>query len=211
MLGPAVASKGAVVSGRVTVKEQGLVGPHDKKDASGVLVYLEGVPGPPPMPTQGAAIRQRDKSFVPRTLVVTRGSAVDFPNDDKIFHNVFSLSKAGKFDLGLYKSGASRKVVFDRAGEVDVYCNIHPDMVATIKVLDEGYYAMTDREGRFRIEGVPAGTFPIVAWEPRSPEARGTVTVGPSGVAEVHLELVEGQQAASHHLRKDGTPYGRYQ
>src|SRR5205814_1795792 len=138
----------------------------------------------------------------------------DFPNDDKIFHNVFSLSKAGKFDLGLYKSGSSRKVVFDRAGEIDVYCNIHPDMVATIKVLDSGYYATTDRQGRFSIEGVPPGTWSIVAWAPRSAEARGTVTVGTGGSApvDVRLEIVEGASPPpSHHARKDGTPYGRYQ
>jgi plastocyanin len=201
------------VAGRVTLKTKGVFGgASPKSDRSGVVVYLEGVPGAPAAPAKSPApaVRQRDKAFLPRVLAVTRGSAVEFPNEDKIYHNVFSLSQAGKFDLGLYKSGTSKSVVFDKPGVVDVYCNIHPDMVASIKVLDTTYYATTDREGRFSIPDVPVGTWTIVAWVPGS-EARGTVTVAPGGTAQVtSLEVTEGS-GAEHHLRKDGTPYGRYQ
>ena len=105
--------------------------------------------------------------------MVETGTTVEFPNDDRIFHNVFSLSQAAKFDLGLYKSGASKRVTFGAPGVVDVYCNIHPDMAATIKVVDSHHFAVTDADGRFRIEGVPAGTHRYVAWLRQGDEVRG--------------------------------------
>ena len=86
----------------------------------------------------------------------------DVPTDDKIFHNVFSLSRTARFDLGLYKSGESKAVKMKRVGEVDVYCNIHPEMVSKILVLDTRYYAVTDRNGRFSIDGVPPGEYGVV-------------------------------------------------
>ena len=200
------------VTGRVTVKSRGLFGGlSDKGDRSGVVVYLEGVPGEPPGPAPPpVAIRQRDKQFVPRVMAVRAGGAVSFPNDDRIFHNVFSLSKPAKFDLGLYKSGTEKRVTLDRPGQVDVFCNIHPDMVATIKVLDTGWFAVTDRDGSFRIAGVPPGTFALVAWQPHGEPFRGTVTVTAGGATEVKIEIVEGR-APLDHPRKDGTPYGRYE
>lgn len=192
------------VTGSVTLVRDGSPMP----DRSGVVVRLEGVPGPPPAPMR-ATIRQHKKAFVPPLVVVTRGSTVDFPNDDKIFHNVFSLSRAARFDLGLYKSGTSKSVKLRRPGVVSVLCNIHPEMAALIKVVDTRYYAVTGRDGSFRIDGVPAGTYPLVAWQPYGKEHRGQVTIEPYRTAVVDIELQQGQKP-TRHLRKDGTPYGRY-
>ena len=199
---------GAVV-GTVTVRRPGLSGAL-RRDHAGVVVLLPGLSGTPAPLRAPAVMRQRDKAFLPRVVAVPTGSAVSFPNEDKIFHNVFSLSDAAKFDLGLYKSGTSKTVVFERPGVVQVYCNIHPEMVATIRVVDTPYYAVTDPSGAFRIGDVPPGTHPIVAWLPRSEEGRGTVTVVVGATARIQLEGVEGS-APARHMRKDGTPYGRYQ
>jgi plastocyanin len=209
-VGTAHADPGAIV-GEVAITERGLLGVHAKKDRSGVVVYLEGLPAPSGgAPLKNAQLRQREQRFVPRVIAIQKGASVDFPNEDKIFHNVFSLSQGAKFDLGLYKSGTSKTVAFERPGTVDVYCNIHPEMVATIKVLDTPFFAVSDDKGRFRIAGVPAGTYPIVGWQAHGAPWRGTVTVAAGHTAEVKLELREGDEPARH-LRKDGTPYGRYQ
>jgi plastocyanin len=197
------AAAGGKVSGTVTVEKDGA----EKRDRSGVVVYLEGVAAVPS--EERPQIRQREQQFTPRLTVIPRGTTVEFPNEDKIFHNVFSVSAGAKFDLGLYKSGESKSVTFKRAGTVDVYCNIHPNMIAKVKVVDSPYYAVTRADGSFELAGVPPGTYPIVAWHPAGKEQRGEVTVAEGQTATVTLKVVEGK-ADTTHLRKDGTPYGRY-
>jgi plastocyanin len=192
------------VAGTVTIEKDGA----SKANRSNVVIYLEKVPGPPPKP-QTRAIHQKDLTFSPGLMVVVKGSTVDFPNDDKVFHNVFSVSKGAKFDLGLYKSGTTKSVTFKEAGVVDVYCNIHPQMAAKIKVIDSLHYAVTSADGAFRIKNVPPGTYPIVGWQAYGKEHRGEVTVTSGGTAQVQIALVEGD-VSQRHLRKDGTPYGRY-
>jgi hypothetical protein len=90
---------------------------------------------------------------------------VEFPNQDDIYHNVFSYSKAKRFDLGRYlkdeKPAAQR---FDKAGVVKLYCEIHSHMRATILVLDTPYFQKTDTNGTFRLTGLPAGKFTLKAW-----------------------------------------------
>jgi plastocyanin len=186
-----------------------LKGGKAKADKTGVIVYLEGVPGTPPVPEDHAIIRQREKQFVPPLTVVVRGTTVDFPNEDKIFHNVFSVSRPARFDLGLYKAGTMKSVAMKRSGVVDVYCNIHPDMIAKVKVVDNGYYTITGKSGEFKIDNVPAGDYPIVAWLPTGDQAKGTVKVAAGGSVEVKLEIAEVAKKDTH-TRKDGTPYGRY-
>lgn len=192
------------VKGTVNV----LVDKVAKKDKSKVVVYLEGVPGTAPK-AKNAIIRQREKQFDPPLTIVVKGTTVDFPNEDKIFHNVFSVSRPARFDLGLYKSGAMKSVEMKRAGTVDVYCNIHPEMIAKVKVLDNAFYTITDASGGFAIDGVPEGEYPIVAWLPTGDEVKGTVTIKAGTTADVKLEVSEVAKKSTH-TRKDGTPYGRY-
>ncbi len=200
------AGSGGAVTGTVKIDQDGKA----KSDRSRIVVYLEGVPGALSDAAKAKhAIRQKDTQFDPFLTVVVKGTTIDFPNEDKIFHNVFSLSDPAKFDLGLYKQGTSKSVTFKRAGVVDIYCNIHPDMVAKVVVLDTTYYQVTAADGKFELKNVPAGKYTLVAWQARGAESRTQVTVTDGGVAKVEPALVEGK-APKAHVRKDGTVYGRY-
>src|SRR5262245_29418164 len=111
-----------------------------------------------------AQMDQRNETFVPHLLAVTVGTVVDFPNDDRTYHNVFSLSKAKRFDLGRYASGRSKSVRFDRPGIVRVFCDIHSHMNAFILVFNHRFFSVADADGRYQIDGVPPGTYTLVAW-----------------------------------------------
>ena len=100
-------------------------------------------------------LRQKNKTFLPRVMGVPGGSPVEFPNDDMIFHNVFSLSGPQPFDLGLYRSGESQARTFDRPGTYRIFCNIHPQMSAWMMVVPTPYVAVADRNGRYVLELPP--------------------------------------------------------
>jgi plastocyanin len=130
------------------------------------VLYLETAPQrafEQPEPGR-ATLDQRNETFVPHVLAVTTGTVVDFPNSDRIYHNVFSLSKTARFDLGRYAAGRSKSVRFDKPGIVRVFCDIHSHMNAFILVFSHPFFAVTDEEGRYRIDGVPPGNYNVVAW-----------------------------------------------
>ena len=132
---------------------------------------------------------QRRETFVPRLLAIMTGTTVDFPNSDPIFHNVFSLSKPQRFDLGRYPQGRSKSVRFDKPGVVRVFCDIHSHMSAFIVVFSHPYFAVTDADGRYRIDGVPAGTYSVAAWYEGDTRDTRTVTVPESGAADADFTL----------------------
>ena len=109
---------------------------------------------------------QRELKFVPRVLAVQVGAVVEFPNNDKTFHNVFSTSEAKKFDLGLYAPGKSRSVTFDKAGVVKILCNVHPSMEAYVVVKGHSYFVVTDSRGNYSLSGVPLGKHRLEVWHP---------------------------------------------
>ena len=134
---------------------------------------------------------QRNETFVPYVLPVVVGTTVEFPNNDPIFHNVFSLSKAQRFDLGRYAAGQSKSVRFDRPGIVRVFCDIHSHMSAYILVLAHRYFATTGDDGRYRIEGVPPGRYTVVAWTDGQERARRTVELAGAGAAATADFVIE--------------------
>jgi hypothetical protein len=109
---------------------------------------------------------QRDMKFIPRVLPVLVGTTVEFPNNDKVWHNVFSASDAKKFDLGLYAPGKSRSVTFDKPGAVRILCNVHPDMEAHIVIKGHPNFAVTDKRGNYQLKGVPLGKYRLEIWHP---------------------------------------------
>lgn len=136
-----------------------------------------------------AAIRQVDEVFSPGMIAVATGTTVEFPNDDPIFHNVFSLSRAATFDLGRYPRGESRSRRFDQPGVVKVFCHFHSHMSAVIRVFDHPYFAIPDDSGRVVIPGVPPGTHRVVAWHERVGEVAHGLSVVDGSTATVTFAL----------------------
>ena len=138
------------------------------EDASGVVAWL--VPAQTGHKDRPAAefphyrIVQRDKTFRPRLLVIPAGSTVDFPNNDRWLHNVFSISRVSQFDLGLYEAGVLRSVRFNRAGVSYLFCSIHPEMMAVVVTVDSTYFGVSDKAGRIAIENVPPGQYFLHVW-----------------------------------------------
>lgn len=154
-----------------------------------VVVYVTGTkPETPPEPMV-AKIAQRGEQFHPPVTVITVGSTVQFPNEDPFFHNVFSLSRAGTFDLGRYRSGESRSRQFTKPGIVKVFCDIHSHMNALIVVLDHPWFTIPADNGTFTIPDVPAGERKIVAWHERIGERQETLRVTPGGSTSVSFTL----------------------
>ena len=181
---------------------------YDGKTAGPVVVYVVTVPGAQRSRDRSGSVAQRNIAFVPRGVVVTAGAKVAFPNEDKTYHNVFSLSAGNEFDLGLYREGASQTATLPTPGEVDVYCNIHPDMSMKVLVLQNDLYVFVGSDGTYKVSGVPDGTWAVVAWAPdlEPIERQVTVTSGPAS-ADFHLVP---RPSGDPHTNKSGEQYGRY-
>lgn len=194
-----------IITGHVTLtsKVRGVAMPSNvyqpravaRRDSTGtpeiknVVVSLKDISVKTALRPMHEAIRQEGEAFVPRVVTVTRGSTVDFPNDDPVFHNVFSLSSAAGFDLGRYPQGKSKSATFTKSGIVKVYCHLHSQMSATILVLDHPYFTTPDLDGTFTLKDVPPGQYRIAGWHERVGERTVTVTVSAGKTASVELSL----------------------
>jgi plastocyanin len=171
-------------------------------------VYVENVLAPA-VKGQRKVIEQSGKKFVPNWAVIQRGTAIQFPNNDNIYHNVFSLSSGNSFDLGLYNSGGEAKShTFTESGAVDVYCNIHPQMAASVLVVPNKHFAKVKGDGTYEIAGVPSGRRKIVAWAPGSRVSSEWVEVAAGSTVDLNLRL---ESKAPGHKNKSGQAYGSYE
>ena len=174
------------------------------------LVWLEPASGRVPHKTAGHfQLLTRGKMLVPHVLAIPVGSTVDFPNDDPISHNLFSLSSPNGFDLGLYRKGNGKSHTFDSPGVVNVYCNVHPSMSAVIHVMASSYYGFADTTGAFALSDVPAGKYRLVAWNEQGGRSESTIEVNSSGRVEgnVAMTLDSRNYRATQHTNKDGKAY----
>ncbi|MFZ5863070.1 MAG: carboxypeptidase regulatory-like domain-containing protein [Nitrospirota bacterium] len=179
VLAAAQAAEAGTVSGKARVA--------GKEGASNIVVYLEGVNGAFKAPDKRPEMNHINLQFAPNVMAVLKGTTVDFPNSDSVFHSAFSISPSNPFDLGLYQKGREKFVVFKNPGVVELFCHIHSHMHGFILVLDNPYFATTGADGSFAIANVPDGEYTVKAWA--SPTATMTKTVSLSGDKTVNMDF----------------------
>ena len=191
--------RAAAVSGRVQVMGR----PRWVKVAT--VVYAEPLDNARVQPGK-FSISQRNKTFSPPVLPVPVGSVVDFPNDDKVFHNVFSLSRPGPFDLGLYRSGATKNRTFSTPSIYRIFCNIHPQMTAIVLVLPTSYFTLTNAAGGYSLE-LPPGRYRLTVWSERSAPSTSDITVAAAPISVAEMRLDESRFVEVSHKNKFGEDY----
>jgi plastocyanin len=150
-----------------------------------VVVWLEG-PNVPSAAPQTFVIEQRNMEFLPKVMAAPVVSTIELPNNDRVFHNVFSFTNGKPFDLGLYPTGASKRITLERPALSRLYCNIHPHMAAYVMAVASPYYAVSNAAGAFTMRHVPAGTYTFQAWRAGAPKLlSGSVVVAPGKAWEV--------------------------
>lgn len=164
---PLAAAENGTVTGTITAK--GL------RSSGDIVVSLQAPGLTVTPPSQEPEMDQKGMVFIPHVLPVVKGTTVKFLNSDPYAHNVFSPE--GKYNLGTWPTGQTREHKFDKPGVYTQLCRVHPEMEAFIVVLDTPYFAVTDKTGKFTIEGVPAGKYTLVAWSEKLKEGKQTVTV----------------------------------
>jgi plastocyanin len=183
------------------------------KDLSKSVIWLVPADGsftPATNENQHSRMMQKDKHFDPDILVIPVGTYVDFPNLDPWFHNVFSLFRGKRFDLGLYQAGAQRSVRFDKPGVSYLFCNIHPEMSAVIVAVESRWYGASDAAGKILIGNIPEGKYVLHVWHQNaSPEMlkslQRIIEVGDNRVLSPITLVVQPQNES--HKNKYGKDY----
>ncbi len=202
-------SIGNVITGEVKITK---LDGRERIDRSNIVVFLDYVSSNSPhaSPRQRPVISQKDRQFEPRVIPITKGTTIDLPNDDVIFHNVFSLSRAKPFDLDIYPPGNVRSVTFDKTGWVKIYCNIHPQMISHVIILDNPFFDLTDEKGLFTISDVPDGKYTIRIWHEYGSEVRKEIQLSGSTLSFITFDIHEDKKFIQHKT-KFGKPYrGKY-
>jgi plastocyanin len=194
------------VSGTVEVV---LKGDHRKADLSSVIIYLDSASAESKIPVESVkknfAMETKNKQISPRVLAVPVGAAVNFPNFDSIYHNLFSVSSPNQFDLGIYKGGDSKIHVFENPGIVKVFCNVHPQMSATIVVNTTKYSTVADTKGNFDLGQIPNGIYDVKAYTEEG-QMTERITVGDMP-QKVHLTIDARNFKKLRHKNKFGKDY----
>lgn len=195
------------VTGRVSMIEKSSDAPNDLGNTVIYLISLDSAS--PALPTVAATIAMNGRAFVPRLQVVTPGSRVAFPNQDPFSHNIFSTTPGAAFDLGLYPLGKSKETRFRRTGAFPIYCNIHPRMTAFVVVAPTPWYTQAGNDGRWSLEGVPAGRYSLHVWHERAPESKAEIRIPAAGLTGLATQLDARGFRFAQHMNKFGKQYDK--
>lgn len=200
LMAPAHLLQAGPVSGVVRTESRPGVVP------AAAIVYAEPLDAAAPRRAATHTLRQRQKTFQPHVLGISVGGTVQFPNDDEVFHNVFSLSGPQPFDLGLYRAGQTRARTFTLPGTYRVFCNIHPQMTALIVVVGTPHVVVAGSDGRYTLD-LPPGAYRVTAISDRAEPVSVEVTAGVGAVVVPDLRLDESRWVAVQHKNKHGQDY----
>lgn len=200
LTGVTTVSAASPVSGTLVIRTRPGIAPAP------AVVYAEPLDVAAPRRPGTFTLTQKGKAFQPGVLAVPVGSTVEFPNQDLVFHNVFSLSPPEPFDLGLYKKGEAKSRTFTRPGLYRVFCNIHPEMAALLAVVPTPYVAIADARGAYAFD-LPAGRYRVTAVSDRAAPTSAEITVGAAAVVAPPLTLDESQFTRTSHKNKFGQDY----
>ncbi len=175
---------GGSITGSVKFKKK-------RRPPENIVVYIEEVGGNKyPAPEEHGIIDQLNLTYVPHVIAIQKGTTLDFPNSDMVRHNVFSPPECCKqFNLGTYDVGVVKHVTFDETCSVPLLCNVHAEMSAFVLVLDNPYFSVTGRDGVFKIDNVPPGTYKLSAWHEKFRTITKDVTVEAGKTANVDFSL----------------------
>ena len=168
---------------------QGKVKVTGAKNLENILVYVENAKGSFKPPQKRPQMNHLNLQFVPDRMAVLKGTTVDFPNSDPVFHSGFSISDSNPFDLGIYGRGHEKFVPFKNSGVVEIFCHIHSHMHAFMLVLENPYFASTAKDGSFNIQDVPPGKYRVRAWMSPSVSHSKTVSVKEDQLASLNFSL----------------------
>ncbi len=176
----------SMVSG--TIKAQGL------RKSDNILVYLTKTPDQVVKPEREYVLDQNNLTFLPHVLVIPMGASVQFPNNDKVDHNVFSLSRTRAFNFGSYKPGESQTVVFEKPGIVELRCDLHSEMISYILVLKNSYFALTDKQGNFTLDvsGLEPGKYFLKTWHEKLKNNRVAIQLPQTDSDKLTIQLKRG-------------------
>lgn len=180
------ASVSTAVAGSIT----GTVMCTGMRDNADAIVFIEKIPDRTfPPPEESVLMDQRGKEFLPRVLPIVVGTTVEFKNSDPFNHNVFTPDKcAGSFDLETWPTGETRGYTFTQPCEAAMLCNVHPEMMASILVVETPYFAVTEKDGSYTMPDVPDGTYEVSVWHEMLPKMTQTVSVSGESSADFTLK-----------------------
>lgn len=194
-----------IVSGQVSIRERP---GEESEDLSNAVVWLEPSGGfrsrPAPSPS---SVQLQSRQFAPRVRVVTEGTRITFLNQDAFSHNVFSKATGSAFDTGVFGRAARHEQAFREPGVVPLYCNIHPRMTGYVVVVPTSNFAQAGDDGRFRIMGVPAGSYTLHVWHDRAAEQGRPLVVTAGGATVARVELDARGYRFVQHRNKFGQEY----
>lgn len=178
------------------------------------LEPLTGTPALPFLPQGHYTLLQKNRTFIPHLQVIPVGSVVQFPNADPFFHNVFSLYRGKRFDLGLYEAGSSKSVTFSREGVSYIFCNIHPEMSAVVVALSTPLYAIADANESFVIRDILPGDYTLRVWIEGVPQSTLDklshslhLSFGVTDLGNLKAPILRDRPTT--HANKFGRPYDR--